>query len=40
MKGLQVTILFLTFPIDENYCPYHHKQIKKQEKQNEFYETI
>ena len=31
---------FSNFPADENYCLYHHKQIKKQEKQNEFYETI
>ena len=31
---------FSNFPADENYCLYHHKQIKKQEQQNEFYETI
>ena len=28
------------FPAQEEYCLYHHKQIKRQEKQNEFYETI
>jgi glycosyltransferase involved in cell wall biosynthesis len=31
---------FSNFPADENYCLYHHKQIKRQEEQNEFYETI
>ena len=28
------------FPADENYCLYHPKQIDRQEKQNEFYDTI
>ncbi len=28
------------FPADENYCLYHPKQIERQEKQNEFYDTI
>jgi len=27
-------------PQDEEYCLYHHKQIARQEKQNEFYDTI
>ncbi len=28
------------FPPQEEYCLYHHKKIERQEKQNEFYETI
>ena len=28
------------FPPQEEYCLYHHKQIKRQEQQNEFYDTI
>ena len=28
------------FPPQEEYSLYHHKQIDRQEKQNEFYETI
>ena len=28
------------FPPQEEYSLYHHKQIQRQEKQNEFYETI
>ena len=27
-------------PMDEEYCLYHHKQIERQEKQNELYNTI
>jgi hypothetical protein len=27
-------------PQDEEYCLYHHKQIERQEKQNELYDTI
>jgi hypothetical protein len=27
-------------PQDEEYCLYHHKQIERQEKQNNYYETI
>ena len=27
-------------PAEEDYCLYHHKQIERQEKQNEFYDTI
>ena len=39
MKELQVMIHFQTFP-QEEWCLYHPKQIDRQEKQNEFYETI
>ena len=28
------------FPPQEEYSLYHHKQIKRQEQQNEFYDTI
>lgn len=31
---------FSNFPPKEEWCLYHHKEIGKQEKQNEFYETI
>ena len=31
---------FSNFPAEEQWSLYHHKQINKQEKQNEFYETI
>jgi len=31
---------FSNFPAEEQWSLYHHKQIDKQEKQNEFYETI
>ena len=31
---------FSNFPSEENWCLYHHKQINRQEKQNEFYGTI
>ena len=31
---------FSNFPSEEKWSLYHHKQIDKQEKQNEFYETI
>jgi hypothetical protein len=27
-------------PTDEEYCLYHHKQIERQEKQNNYYETL
>ena len=27
-------------PQDEEYCLYHHKQIERQEKQNDYYDTI
>ena len=27
-------------PSEEQYCLYHHKQIERQEKQNEYYDTI
>ena len=27
-------------PQEEEYCLYHHKQIERQEKQNDYYETI
>lgn len=27
-------------PAEEEYCLYHHKDIKRQEKQNEYYETL
>jgi hypothetical protein len=27
-------------PAEENYCLYHHKQIERQEKQNDYYDTI
>ena len=27
-------------PAEEQYCLYHHKQIERQEKQNEYYDTI
>ena len=27
-------------PAEEDFCFYHHKEIERQEKQNEFYETI
>jgi hypothetical protein len=32
--------LISVFPMDEEYCLYHHKDIYRQEKQNQFYETI
>jgi len=28
------------FPLEERFCLYHHKEIERQERQNEFYETI
>ena len=31
---------FSNFPAEENYCLYHPKKIDRQEKQNEFYDTI
>jgi len=31
---------FSNFPAEETWCLYHPKQIDRQEKQNEFYETI
>jgi glycosyltransferase involved in cell wall biosynthesis len=31
---------FSNFPAEEQWCLYHPKQIDRQEKQNEFYETI
>ena len=31
---------FSNFPAEEQWSLYHHKQINKQEKQNEFYETL
>lgn len=31
---------FSNFPMEEEWCLYHPKQIERQEKQNEFYETI
>jgi glycosyltransferase involved in cell wall biosynthesis len=31
---------FSNFPLDEQWCLSHHKQIDRQEKQNEFYETL
>ena len=31
---------FSNFPSEERWSLYHHKQIDRQEKQNEFYETI
>ena len=31
---------FSNFPMEEPWALYHHKQIDRQEKQNEFYETI
>lgn len=31
---------FSNFPADENFCLYHPKQIDRQEKQNNFYNTI
>ena len=31
---------FSNFPAQEEWCLYHHKQIDRQEKQNQFYETI
>ena len=31
---------FSNFPADEQWCLYHSKEIDRQEKQNEFYETI
>ena len=31
---------FSNFPAEEQWSLYHHKQINRQEKQNEFYETI
>jgi glycosyltransferase involved in cell wall biosynthesis len=31
---------FSNFPADEQWCLYHPKEIDRQEKQNEFYETI
>lgn len=31
---------FSNFPSKEEWCIYHHKTIQKQEKQNEYYETI
>ena len=27
-------------PAEEDYCLYHHKQIERQEKQNEYYDTL
>jgi len=27
-------------PIDEEYCLYHHKEIERQERQNNYYETL
>jgi glycosyltransferase involved in cell wall biosynthesis len=31
---------FATLPLDEEYCIQHHKQIERQERQNNFYNTI
>tara|TARA_R110000824_G_scaffold174976_1_gene353215 strand:+ start:382 stop:1014 length:633 start_codon:yes stop_codon:yes gene_type:complete len=31
---------FITLPTGEEWCLYHHKEINRQEKQNEFYDTI
>lgn len=31
---------YTTLPIDEEYCLYHHKQIDRQEKQNNYYDTL
>jgi hypothetical protein len=31
---------FATLPTDEEYCILHHKEIKRQEKQNNFYNTL
>lgn len=28
------------FPLEERFCLYHHKEIERQERQNEFYETL
>jgi len=27
-------------PAEEEYCIYHHKKIERQEKQNEYYDTL
>ena len=31
---------FITLPTEEEWCLYHHKEIKRQERQNKFYDTI
>jgi hypothetical protein len=31
---------FSNFPLEEQWCLYHPKEIDRQEKQNEFYETL
>jgi len=31
---------YATLPLEEEYCLYHVKDIKKQESQNQFYSTI
>jgi hypothetical protein len=28
------------FPLEERFCLYHHKEIERQERQNDFYETL
>ena len=32
--------IFSSLPLDEEYCIQHHKEIKRQEKQNNFYSSI
>jgi len=32
--------IFSSLPLDEEYCIQHHKEIKRQEKQNSFYSSI
>jgi hypothetical protein len=31
---------FTNFPADEKYSLYHHKEIDRQERQNDFYDKI
>jgi hypothetical protein len=31
---------FTTLPTDEEYCILHHKTIERQEKQNNYYNTL
>lgn len=31
---------FSNFPAKEEWCIYHHKSIEKQEKQNDYYDTL
>ena len=39
-ERITVDDTFSNFPSEERWSLYHHKQIDRQEKQNEFYETI